>query len=110
MQGEKAGQTKTRTFNTLRDVKASLILAESAYSKAKSFIIKYLKLKDGICRAPDPGAPAHQPCRYFFTVLLHYFDLVRPHIGPQNLRHHNRPIRLLIILHHGDPRPSYRQP
>src|ERR1700730_8186865 len=47
---------------------------------------------------------------YLFTSLLRYLDFLDPHIRPQNLRHHNRPILLLIILHHRDPRPPPRHP
>src|SRR5579863_7809757 len=53
---------------------------------------------------------------YFLHVITSLFPRffrrypIYPHIRPQNLRHHNRPVRLLIILHNRNPRPPNRQP
>jgi|SRR5580692_10106364 hypothetical protein len=111
MQGEKAGQTKTRTFNSLRGVEASSEQAKEADFHPNYNIIN--GLQEIWPKTTHPAPATHSHLRYLFTSLLPYFLRrypLHPHIRPQNLRHHNRPIRLLVILDNRDPRPPYRQP
>src|SRR5580700_293510 len=70
MQGEKAGQTKTRTFNSLRGVRASCILPKSGQYLIKLSIIN--RLEPNIVQDSRPASTSA------IASLLHYFQLPPP--------------------------------
>ncbi len=54
-----------------------------------------------LCAAPDFGPLPS------FLFSLRFYSI--PMKGPQRFRDHHRPIRLLVMLHDGLPRPAYSQ-
>ena len=69
MQGEKAGQTKTRTFNKLRGVKASPARVKSLLCQCKRLVINTLK---EIKSENAVSAPAHRPGGALFLYFLYF--------------------------------------